>query len=135
MILEFVENGTLIWPMIEENDGTRPRKYSELTHAKAIQADCDVKITNIILQDTVKTHKVNHIIETDIVKLMVETESFGMISDDFDKEIGSSDGLQPKQADLSCVHALIELDLHEICVVPSMHEANQYWLCAIPEPV
>ncbi|GJX77131.1 hypothetical protein Tco_0323942 [Tanacetum coccineum] len=37
-------------PTIEENGVTRPRKYSELTHADAIQADCDVKATNIILQ-------------------------------------------------------------------------------------
>ncbi|GJX59850.1 retrovirus-related pol polyprotein from transposon TNT 1-94 [Tanacetum coccineum] len=39
MILESVENGPLIWPTIEENGVTRPRKYSELTHADAIQAD------------------------------------------------------------------------------------------------
>nr|GFA02050.1 hypothetical protein [Tanacetum cinerariifolium] len=50
MILESVENGPLIWPTIEENSMTRPRKYSELTHAKENQADCDVKETNIILQ-------------------------------------------------------------------------------------
>ncbi|GJY50436.1 hypothetical protein Tco_0441283 [Tanacetum coccineum] len=50
MILESVENGPLIWPTIEENGVTRPRKYSELTPANAIQADCDVKATNIILQ-------------------------------------------------------------------------------------
>nr|GEZ13734.1 hypothetical protein [Tanacetum cinerariifolium] len=50
MILESVENGPLIWPMIEENGVTMPRKYSELTHADAIQADCDVKATNVILQ-------------------------------------------------------------------------------------
>nr|GEY04467.1 hypothetical protein [Tanacetum cinerariifolium] len=50
MILESIQNGPLIWPMIEENSVTRPRKYSELTPAKAIQADCDVKTTNIILQ-------------------------------------------------------------------------------------
>ncbi|GJT65849.1 hypothetical protein Tco_1017329 [Tanacetum coccineum] len=43
MILESVENGPLIWPTIEENGMTRPRKYSELTPADAIQADCDVK--------------------------------------------------------------------------------------------
>nr|GEU48203.1 hypothetical protein [Tanacetum cinerariifolium] len=50
MILESVENGPLIWPTIEKNGVSRPRKYSELTHADAIQADCDVKETNIILQ-------------------------------------------------------------------------------------
>nr|GEV30242.1 hypothetical protein [Tanacetum cinerariifolium] len=74
----------------------------------------------------VKTNKVNHIVETDIVKLVVKIESFGMSSDEFDKETGSSDGLQPKQADLSCIHALSELYLHEIHVVPSKHEADQY---------
>ncbi|GJZ97198.1 hypothetical protein Tco_0669651 [Tanacetum coccineum] len=50
MILESIENGPLIWPTIKENRVTRPRKYSELTHADAIQDDCDVKATNIILQ-------------------------------------------------------------------------------------
>nr|GEV14507.1 integrase, catalytic region, zinc finger, CCHC-type, peptidase aspartic, catalytic [Tanacetum cinerariifolium] len=50
MILEFVENGLLIWPTIEEIGVTRPRKYSELTPAEALQVDCDVKATNIILQ-------------------------------------------------------------------------------------
>ncbi|GJT34961.1 hypothetical protein Tco_0925380 [Tanacetum coccineum] len=39
MILESVENGPLIWPTIEENGVTRPRKYSKLTVADAIQAD------------------------------------------------------------------------------------------------
>nr|GEX34357.1 hypothetical protein [Tanacetum cinerariifolium] len=50
MILEFVQNGPLIWPTIEENGVSMPRKYSELTPAKAIQGDCDVKATNITLQ-------------------------------------------------------------------------------------
>nr|GEW12622.1 hypothetical protein [Tanacetum cinerariifolium] len=35
---------------IEENGVTRPKKYSELSATEAIQADCDVKATNIILQ-------------------------------------------------------------------------------------
>nr|GFC06860.1 hypothetical protein [Tanacetum cinerariifolium] len=50
MILESIQNGPLIWPTIEENCMTKPRKYFELTLAEAIQADCDVKETNIILQ-------------------------------------------------------------------------------------
>nr|GEX59548.1 hypothetical protein [Tanacetum cinerariifolium] len=48
--LESVENGPLIWPSIEENGVTRPKKYSELSATEAIQANCDVKATNIILQ-------------------------------------------------------------------------------------
>ncbi|GJS54436.1 putative reverse transcriptase domain-containing protein [Tanacetum coccineum] len=74
----------------------------------------------------IKSDKVIHTVETDMVKHVVEVEYFGMSFDEFDKKTGSSDGLQPKQADLSCVHALNEPHLHEIHVVPSKHEADQY---------
>nr|GEW25043.1 Gag-Pol polyprotein [Tanacetum cinerariifolium] len=50
MILESVENGPFIWPSIEENAVTRPKKYFELSATEAIQADYDVKAINIILQ-------------------------------------------------------------------------------------
>nr|GEX61829.1 hypothetical protein [Tanacetum cinerariifolium] len=50
MILESIKNGPLIWPSIEENEVTRPKKYSKLSATEVIQADCDVKETNIILQ-------------------------------------------------------------------------------------
>nr|GEX67077.1 hypothetical protein [Tanacetum cinerariifolium] len=50
MILESIENGPLLWPTIEDNRVTRPKKYSKLSATKAIQADCDVKAINIILQ-------------------------------------------------------------------------------------
>ncbi|GJW32515.1 hypothetical protein Tco_0052547 [Tanacetum coccineum] len=69
----------------------------------------------------VEIDKVIHIVETDIVKLVVEIESFCMSSNEFDKETRSSDGLQLKQADLSSVHVINKLRLHEICVVPNVH--------------
>ncbi|GKE21497.1 hypothetical protein Tco_1433009 [Tanacetum coccineum] len=50
MILESVEHGPLIWPTIEENGVTRTKKYAELSASEKIQADCDMKATNIILQ-------------------------------------------------------------------------------------
>nr|GEX72611.1 hypothetical protein [Tanacetum cinerariifolium] len=50
MIIESVENGPLLWPSIKENGVTRPKKYSELSATEAIQADCNVNATNIILQ-------------------------------------------------------------------------------------
>ncbi|GJR39414.1 hypothetical protein Tco_1215098 [Tanacetum coccineum] len=50
MILESIQNGPLIWPTIKQNGVTRLRKYSELSPTDAIQADYDVKATNIILQ-------------------------------------------------------------------------------------
>nr|GEU88254.1 hypothetical protein [Tanacetum cinerariifolium] len=50
LILESVVNDPFIWPTIEENGVTRPKKYSELSPTDEIQANCDVKETNIILQ-------------------------------------------------------------------------------------
>ncbi|GKA32076.1 retrovirus-related pol polyprotein from transposon TNT 1-94 [Tanacetum coccineum] len=50
MILESVKNGPLIWPTIEENGVTKTKKYVELSAVEKIQADCDMKATNIILQ-------------------------------------------------------------------------------------
>nr|GEU32291.1 hypothetical protein [Tanacetum cinerariifolium] len=65
----------------------------------------------------VETGKVFHTVESDIVKLVVENESFGKSSDEFDKETGSFGRLQPKQADLNFVHALNDHHSHEIRVV------------------
>ncbi|GKB26281.1 hypothetical protein Tco_0865682 [Tanacetum coccineum] len=62
-----------------------------------------------------------------MVKLVVEIESFGMSFDEFDKETGSSNGLQPKQADLNCVHALNELHLHETRVVPIIYGSDRHF--------
>nr|GFB05092.1 hypothetical protein [Tanacetum cinerariifolium] len=65
MILESVEHGPLLWPTVEEDGVTRLKKYSELSASEAIQADYDVKATNIIFQALqpeiyalVSTHKV-----------------------------------------------------------------------------
>ncbi|GJZ00488.1 hypothetical protein Tco_0517917 [Tanacetum coccineum] len=49
-ILESVENGPLIWPTVEENGVIRTKKYAELSVSEKIQAECDMKATNIILQ-------------------------------------------------------------------------------------
>nr|GEV82331.1 hypothetical protein [Tanacetum cinerariifolium] len=48
MILEFVENGPLLWPTVEENGVTRPKKYFELSTTKAIQANCDERIQRLM---------------------------------------------------------------------------------------
>ncbi|GKC50601.1 hypothetical protein Tco_1073346 [Tanacetum coccineum] len=38
------------WPTVEENGVIRTKKYAELSATEKIQADCDMKATNIILQ-------------------------------------------------------------------------------------
>nr|GEX56077.1 hypothetical protein [Tanacetum cinerariifolium] len=50
MIPELVEHGLHIWPTIEKNRVIRTKKYAGLSDAENIQADCDMKATNIILQ-------------------------------------------------------------------------------------
>ncbi|GJY69080.1 hypothetical protein Tco_0472062 [Tanacetum coccineum] len=50
MMLNSIDNGSLVYGTIEENGVPRLKKYEELTHAEKIQDDCDVKATNIILQ-------------------------------------------------------------------------------------
>nr|GEY85391.1 hypothetical protein [Tanacetum cinerariifolium]GEZ30437.1 hypothetical protein [Tanacetum cinerariifolium] len=82
---------------IEENGVTRPKKYSELSATEAIQADCDVKATNIILQGLppevyalVSTHKVTKELWDRIQMLMKGTsltkqEMEFKLYDEFDK--------------------------------------------------
>ncbi|GKC50742.1 hypothetical protein Tco_1073487 [Tanacetum coccineum] len=50
MILASIKKRPLIWPSITEDGVTRLKEYVELTPAEAIQADCDIKAINIILQ-------------------------------------------------------------------------------------
>nr|GFA83669.1 hypothetical protein [Tanacetum cinerariifolium]GFB34542.1 hypothetical protein [Tanacetum cinerariifolium] len=50
MIFNSIENGPLIWPTVEENGETREKKYEELSALEKLQADCDLKATNIVLQ-------------------------------------------------------------------------------------
>ncbi|GKA96547.1 hypothetical protein Tco_0818642 [Tanacetum coccineum] len=49
MMLVSIDNGPLVYPTIEENRQTRPKKYSKLTEAQQLQDDCNVQATNIIL--------------------------------------------------------------------------------------
>ncbi|GJV68582.1 hypothetical protein Tco_1484091 [Tanacetum coccineum] len=68
MILASVEKGPLVWPSITEDGVTRLKEYVELTPAEAIQADCDIKAINIILQG-------------------LPTEIYALLYDEFDKFI------------------------------------------------
>nr|GEU35952.1 hypothetical protein [Tanacetum cinerariifolium] len=49
MMLDSVNNGPLVYPTVEENGQTRPKKYFELIEAQQIEDDCDVQAMNIIL--------------------------------------------------------------------------------------
>nr|GEX14296.1 hypothetical protein [Tanacetum cinerariifolium] len=49
MMLDSIDNGPLVYPTVEEDGQTRPKKYPELTEAQQLQDDCDVQATNISL--------------------------------------------------------------------------------------
>nr|GFC43774.1 hypothetical protein [Tanacetum cinerariifolium] len=48
MMLDSIDNGLLVYPPVEKNGQTRPKKYSALTEPEQVQDDCDVQATNII---------------------------------------------------------------------------------------
>ncbi|GKF50847.1 hypothetical protein Tco_0147314, partial [Tanacetum coccineum] len=51
IILNSVQNGPLVRPIVvQEDDTTRTKKYEEVSVAEKLQADCDLKATNIVLQ-------------------------------------------------------------------------------------
>ncbi|GJW42884.1 hypothetical protein Tco_0071683 [Tanacetum coccineum] len=74
----------------------------------------------------VETDMVIHTVETDMVKLVVEIEFFGMSFDEFDKETRSSDGLQPKQADMKFMLSQVSMKLINVSCVQI---PNQFDIC------
>ncbi|GJW79259.1 hypothetical protein Tco_0140941, partial [Tanacetum coccineum] len=51
IILNSVENGPLVWPTIAlENGNVTPKTYEELSDKEKLQADCDLKATNIVFK-------------------------------------------------------------------------------------
>nr|GEV29386.1 retrovirus-related Pol polyprotein from transposon TNT 1-94 [Tanacetum cinerariifolium] len=98
MILNSVQNGPFVWPNVIEKDGTtRTKRYEELSVTKKLQADCDLKATNIVLQGLpldvyaiVNHHKVSKWI-WDRVKLLMQGMKLSLqekeckLYDEFDK--------------------------------------------------
>ncbi|GKE29446.1 hypothetical protein Tco_1444830, partial [Tanacetum coccineum] len=98
IILNSVENNPLIWPNVEQENGTvRPKTYLELSEKERLQADCDLKASNIVLQglppdvySLVNHHKVAKGI-WDRVKLLMQGTSLPKqececkLYDEFDK--------------------------------------------------
>nr|GEX41679.1 hypothetical protein [Tanacetum cinerariifolium] len=156
MILESIENGPLLWPTVEENGVTRSKKHSELSAIKTIQADCDVKATNIILQGLppevyalVSTHKVAKELWERIQMLMQGTsltkqERDCKLYDEFDKfayRKGESllntkflNTLPPEWSkfvtDLKLVRDLHMTNIDQLHAYLGQHEyhANEVWL-------
>nr|GEW39466.1 reverse transcriptase domain-containing protein [Tanacetum cinerariifolium] len=123
MILESVKHGPLDWPSIEVDSVTRLKKYVELSVFEKLQADCDLKATNISLQ----------VLPTDVYALM----NHHRIAKDLWEQVqllmqGTSLTKQERECRLDLhttnFHQLkAYLEQHEIHVneVRIMHERNQ----------
>ncbi|GKD19303.1 hypothetical protein Tco_1208461 [Tanacetum coccineum] len=124
MILELVENGPLIWPTVEDNGMTRTKKYAELSAAEKIQAACDMKATNIILQG----------LSADIYSLQfqVNTKFLNSLPPEWSKfmtDVKLVKDLHTMNFDQ--LHAYIEqyrLHANEVCL---LRERNQYPLAFV----
>nr|GEZ37345.1 hypothetical protein [Tanacetum cinerariifolium] len=145
MILESTENGPLLWPTVEENGVTRLKNYSELSTTEAIQADCDVKATNIILQGLppevyalVSTHKVATKLWERIQMLMQGTsltkqEMECKLYDEFDKfayrkgESLRSSRTSGKQRVIVCYNCKGECHMSNQCTKPKRKRDEQWY--------
>ncbi|GKC64671.1 hypothetical protein Tco_1097269 [Tanacetum coccineum] len=80
MMLDSIDNGPLVYPTVEKNGQTRPKKYSELTEAQQLQDDFDVQATNIILHGLPPDAYalVNHQKEAKFSQLINDMHTIGM---------------------------------------------------------
>ncbi|GKG52766.1 hypothetical protein Tco_0549878, partial [Tanacetum coccineum] len=76
-----------VWMMMEN------KHYGELMIDNHWMVKWLKEVLMIDKLSIVKTNKVIHTVETDMVKHVVEIKCFGKSFDEFDKETGSSDGL------------------------------------------
>nr|GEU48061.1 hypothetical protein [Tanacetum cinerariifolium] len=79
----------------------------------------------VLVMHTKEDDTVLHTKKTGMLMLVVEIDVGGMTADVVDKLACSSDDVQPRQVDLRCAHALIELHWHDIHVDPDRHEVDQ----------
>ncbi|GKB07782.1 retrovirus-related pol polyprotein from transposon TNT 1-94, partial [Tanacetum coccineum] len=135
MILASVEKGPLVWPSITKDGVTRLKEYVELTPAEAIQADCDIKAINIILQGLpteiyalVSQHRVAKDLWEKIKLLMQGTsltkqERECKLYDEFPiKCIGANSNLHTTNVDQ--LHAYLQQHERHANEVRLMHERN-----------
>ncbi|GJV60594.1 hypothetical protein Tco_1466694 [Tanacetum coccineum] len=134
MILASVEKGPLVWLTITVDGATRPKEYTELTAAETIQADCDIKAINIILQGIppeiyalVSQHRVAKGIWEKIQLLMQGTsltkqERECKLYDEFDKKL--LEQFQVNTKFLNTLHAEWSKFVTDVKLVKDVHTTN-----------
>nr|GEY06185.1 hypothetical protein [Tanacetum cinerariifolium] len=96
--------------LFEENGVTRPKKYYELSATKAIQANCDIKATNIILQGLppevyalVSSHKVTKEL-WERIQLLIQRRSLMKQEREFHHNLYNPSSSIPQQEYAPSVH-------------------------------
>ncbi|GJY71540.1 hypothetical protein Tco_0475243 [Tanacetum coccineum] len=98
IMLNSIKNGPLIWPTkVDEQGNSRVKTYEELTATQKLQADCDLRAANLVLQglppdvySLVNHHRISKDI-WDKVKLLIQGTSLTKqereckLYDEFDK--------------------------------------------------
>nr|GFC19270.1 hypothetical protein [Tanacetum cinerariifolium] len=108
-----------------------PSQIYSIQEEECSKTLCSLEIVPTLLLG-IYNSMVIHTERTRMMTLVVEIEYVGMIADVVDDVTCSFDGLQLEQVDLKCVHALNKPHLHDIRVVPTRHEVDQYLSCADP---
>ncbi|GKA79505.1 ALP1-like protein isoform X1 [Tanacetum coccineum] len=134
MILASVEKGPLVWPSITVDGVTRLKEYTELTPAEAIQADCDIKAINIILQG----------LPTEIYALVSQHRVFllhGTTEDDFMLECRLKSNTTEDVISIGSFMEVLVLNHYvlvrklfwHICLVKCTSEIRQLAYAAVPD--
>ncbi|GJS86186.1 hypothetical protein Tco_0752727 [Tanacetum coccineum] len=119
MMLDSIDNGPLVYPTVEEDGQTRPKKYSKLAEAQQLQDDYDVQATNIIL----------HRLPSDVYALVNHQEAA--------KDIWDKVKLLMKGTELSYQELLLEILstdqwMHTIEMTMQQVQVNTKFLNALP---
>ncbi|GJX03445.1 hypothetical protein Tco_0189361 [Tanacetum coccineum] len=141
MILELVEHGPLIWQTVKENSMIRTKKYAELSAAEKIQADYDMKATNIILQGLpadIYSLVNHHRVAKDLwerVQLLMQGTSLKKQERGFNTKFLNS--LPPKWSkfvtDVKLVKDLHTSNFDQLHAYLKQHELHANEVCIMPE--
>ncbi|GJX38525.1 copia protein [Tanacetum coccineum] len=117
MMLDSIDNGPLVYPTVEENGQTRPKKYPKLTEAQQLQYDYDVQAMNIIL----------HGLPPDVYALVNHQEAAKDIWDRV-KMLMKGTGLSYQELNADCINCLISL----LMMTMQQVQVNTKFLNALP---
>ncbi|GKC39953.1 retrovirus-related pol polyprotein from transposon TNT 1-94 [Tanacetum coccineum] len=85
MMLDSIDNGPLVYPTVEENGQTRPKKYSELTEVQQLQDKCDVQEQISFFTDSLAVMNDMHTIRLTMQQVQVNTKFLNALPREWSK--------------------------------------------------